>query len=71
MPAERGRGLRQNRAARLHSERDSQARHLFQMIACLQEHEGVRPKVTERGYAVTAEMAAQLAVSEGAGEFGR
>ena len=48
-----------------------QARNLFQVIACLQDHEGVHLEVTERGYAPTSGLTAQLAESEGEGEFGR
>ena len=35
-----------------------QARNLFQVIACLQDHEGVRLEVTERGYAPSSGLTA-------------
>ena len=47
-----------------------QARNLFQVIACLQDHEGVHLEVTERSYAPTPGLTAQVPEPEGEGEFG-
>ncbi len=48
-----------------------QARNLFQVIACLQDHEGVHLEVKASGYSGTPALVAQVAESEGEGEFGR
>ena len=46
-----------------------QARNLFQVIACLQDHEGVHLEVKASGYSGTPAMTAQVAEEDGA--FGR
>lgn len=42
-----------------------QARNLFQVIACLQDHEGVQLEVTASGYPASTTIAAQVAEPEG------
>lgn len=48
-----------------------QARNLFEVIGCLQRHEGVHLEVRANGYAGGSSTAASVAESEGEGEFGR
>lgn len=48
-----------------------QARNLFEVIGCLQRHEGVHLEVKASGYAPASGMTAAVAESEGEGEFGR
>ena len=48
-----------------------QARNLFEVIGCLQRHEGVHLEVRASGYPVGSGMSAAVAESEGEGEFGR
>lgn len=48
-----------------------QARNLFEVLGCLQRHEGVHLEVKASGYAPTTGMTAAVAESEGEGEFSR
>ena len=48
-----------------------QARNLFQVIACLQDYEGIHLEVTTSGYPQTSGMMAQVAESEPEAKFGQ
>lgn len=48
-----------------------QARNLFEVIGCLQRHEGVHLEVRASGYSGGSVMPVAVAESEGEGEFGR
>ena len=48
-----------------------QARNLFEVIGCLQRHEGVQLEVRASGYSESSAMTAAVTESEGEGEFGR
>ncbi len=48
-----------------------QARNLFEVIACLQDHEGVHLEVTASGYPASSTMTAQVAEEDRDGEFNR
>ncbi len=48
-----------------------QARNLFEVIGCLQQHEGVHLEVRVSGFAGGSAMSAAVAESEGEGKFGQ
>lgn len=48
-----------------------QARNLFEVIACLQDLEGVHLEVTASGYPASSTMTAQVAEEDRDGEFNR
>ena len=50
---------------------NSQARNLFEVISCMQEHEGIQLEVKASGYPGAPAMSVAVAESEGETEFGR